>query len=175
MKSEAKLKNQPVSTQTEVSGNERVRRVFQSLEFEEDPITGKIKWNGYSQIVTYVSFGYVDPVLHLVKPPQALVIDRNSAGQFVLPANARYYDEQLTALRNICQKFPDKLQEVSFDKENVPVIKRERVVSVSEAKLNELYEKIEKDTAERHQLAQTLEEKEKEIEALKKVLEKANK
>jgi len=86
---------------------EAKRRVFQALSPDHTP----------TQLVTYMSEGGTDKD-GFKRGPESIVIDRNRAGQFILRSDARHYDAQLKALRQICKSKPHFLREVGADAEN---------------------------------------------------------
>lgn len=88
------------------TAQKKVRRVFQCIgKYDEMS----------SQIVTF------NPTMLEIrdKASRAIVIDRTPAGQFVLRADAAKYDEQLAALRRMCERY-SWLVEIPVEGEGKP-------------------------------------------------------
>lgn len=105
-KNEMAEKNETKAT-VKKKATERKRRVFQC----GNPFTAP------SQIATFTSQPGKDADGNY-HGAEVCVIDRNAAYQFVLPADARHYDEQLRALRAISDNSGGRIQEVGLDAEN---------------------------------------------------------
>lgn len=142
------------STEKQEKKAEPIRRVFQCLSPDHTP----------TQVVTYMSEGYTDKD-GFRRGPEACVIDRNRAGQFILRPDAKHYDEQLAALRRICKKKPHQFREVGLNAENV-VLPEWAPPQTEAQKMQELKLAVAENSDQIHKLASTVEEKDKKIAEL---------